>query len=113
MAAMAELVQDPGRLPEANRRTAGAGLLASRRRADHGRELADLLRRGFAAFSLASLRGIERERRRQNATRSPPLRASIWRASAGLATSSESPSRMPRTIETCSALEVASFPLPA
>src|SRR5690349_4781819 len=48
----------------------------------------------------------------QNDTASPPLRSSICRASLGVATSSDRFSRMVRMRETCSALLLASAPLP-
>ena len=71
-----------------------------------------------AGRMLASLAGetdivFEMPARTQNPTMSPPLRASIERASVGEATSSDRFSRIERMIVTCSAFEVASLPLPA
>ena len=57
-------------------------------------------------------RRSERPALNQNATWSPPLRLSMSRASFGVATSSESASRMVRMRVTCSALLLASWPLP-
>src|SRR3546814_2694689 len=50
--------------------------------------------------------------RDQNFTRSPPLSDSISRASLGVATSRLMSSMMRRILETCSALLLASWPLP-
>jgi pimeloyl-ACP methyl ester carboxylesterase len=49
---------------------------------------------------------------RQNPTRSPPLSASIWRASAGVAISKPRSSTMRRIFFTCSALLAACLPGP-
>src|SRR5690606_25353783 len=48
----------------------------------------------------------------QDATAALPLRPSIARASAGVAISSDSSSRMRRILPTCSAHDWASWPLP-
>ena len=46
----------------------------------------------------------------QNATRSPPLRPSMARASSGVATSSDRPSRMARMRRTCVGIGLGEFP---
>ena len=58
------------------------------------------------------IRGTGDGRAHQKATLSKPLRSRISRASVGVATSSESSSRMRRILRTWSALDGASWPLP-
>ncbi len=71
--------------------------------------VADLI--GVAGWLIArSARAGERDT--QNATRSPPFRLRMLRASAAVATSSDKFSTMLRILRTCAPLLSASLPLP-